>query len=486
MLGGLKLDLREFIAELDKTAELRVVNGADWNLEVGTITELSGEIAGPALLFNNIKGYPEGYRIITNVISTPRRLAIALSLPVDISPIELVRLVKEKFKELKPIPPVEVTDGPVLQNIQENEAVDMSGFPAPKWHEHDGGRYIGTGDMVIMRDPDENWVNVGDYRVQLHDRDTLGLSIAPGHHGRLIREKYWARGQSCPVAIVLGAHPVVWLPAFSGLPWGISEYDWMGGLLGEPVPVITGEYTGLPIPADAELAIEGELLRPEVESRKEGPFGEWPGYYASGARTEPVIKVKRTMYRNTPILVGAPPLKPPSSGTGGHIIQSANIWRDQEKLGIPGIRGVWHLRPGGSRYLCVISIKQEYAGHAKQVAMAAMSGLEGGYMGRFTIVVDDDIDPSNVDDVLWAIATRCDPESSIEIIRGCWSVPVDPVMSPEKRAAGDFTNSRAIIMACKPFHWMKDFPMVNRASDELRAATINKWQDLFPNLTVGN
>jgi UbiD family decarboxylase len=103
MLGGLKLDLREFIAELDKTAELRVVNGADWNLEVGTITELSGEIAGPALLFNNIKGYPEGYRIITNVISTPRRLAIALSLPVDISPIELVRLVKEKFKELKPV-----------------------------------------------------------------------------------------------------------------------------------------------------------------------------------------------------------------------------------------------------------------------------------------------------------------------------------------------------------------------------------------------
>jgi 4-hydroxy-3-polyprenylbenzoate decarboxylase len=271
----------------------------------------------------------------------------------------------------------------------------------------------------------------------------------------------------------------VWIPSFLAYPWGTEEYGIAGALLGEPLQVVTGKYTGLPIPAHAEIVIEGEYPPPEVETREEGPFGEWPGYYASGARKEPVIKVKRIMHRNNPIIVGSPPMKPPAGGTAVHVVRASNVWHELDRLGIPGIRGVWNMRAGGSRYLTVISVEQKYSGHARQVAMAAMSGEEGASHGRFVIVVDEDIDPTNDEDVLWAIATRCDPATSIEILAGCWSAPLDPGIPPERKAKGDYTNSRAIILACRPYYWKKDFPRVNRASDELRAATLKKWSYLF-------
>ncbi|MDP2720089.1 MAG: UbiD family decarboxylase [Dehalococcoidia bacterium] len=473
------MDLRLFIDKLEKLEELVLVKGADWNLEIGTLTELFDENQDKALLFDEIKGYPRGFRVLTNAIATPKRLAATFGFPDDISKIELVRRLKTFFLELKPIPPVHVKSGPVMENIFRDEEVDLLKFPTPLWHELDGGRYLGTGDMVIMRDPEGKWVNTGTYRVQLHDRDTLGLYISPGHQGRLIREAYWAQGKPCPVAIVFGAHPLVWMPSFLAFPWGTEEFTIAGALLGEPLQLITGEYTGLPIPAYAEIAIEGEVLPPEVEMREEGPFGEWPGYYGSGERKEPVVKVKRIMHRNDPIIMGSPPLKPPSSGNCSYIMRAGNIWYELEKLGIPGIKGVWNMRAGGSRFLNVIAIEQKYAGHAKQVGMAAMSGAEGAYHGRFVIVVDDDIDPTDDNDVLWAVATRCDPATSIEIIHQCWSTPLDPTIPPERKAKGDFTNSRAIILATRPFYWRKEFPKVNKASKELRETTLKKYASLF-------
>lgn len=474
------MDLRVFVSDLEKLKDIVKIDKADWNLEIGTLTELGDERNLPALLFDNIKDYPPGYRVLTNMVATPRRLAFAFGLPAEISNVEIVRQIKEKFRSLKPVPRATVKSGPILENVQKDEEVNLLKFPVPFYHELDGGRYMGTADMVIMKDPIGNWVNMGTYRVQLHDKNTLGLYISPGHQGRLIRENYWAQGKSCPVAVVFGAHPLIWVPSTMALPWGVEEMDLVGGLLGEPLEVVKGELTGLPIPAYGEIAIEGECPPPSVESRKEGPFGEWPGYYGSGARTEPVIRVKRVMHRSNPILVGSPPLKPPASGSASFIARAANLWSEIEKMGIPGIKGIYQLRPGGSRFLTVVSIEQRYAGHARQVGMAVMSTPEGAYHGRFVIVVDDDIDPSDQDDVFWAVSTRCDPAQDIQIISNCWSTPLDPCMPPDKKEKGNFTNSRAIIDACRPYHWRKEFPIVNRSSDELRSKILGKWKKLFP------
>jgi 4-hydroxy-3-polyprenylbenzoate decarboxylase len=322
----------------------------------------------------------------------------------------------------------------------------------------------------ITRDPDEGWVNLGTYRVMIHDKDTAGFYISPGKHGRIQREKYESQGKPCKVAVSIGHDPLVYLAGSIEVPYGTSEYDFIGGLRGEPYEVIEGEYTGYPIPARAEIVIEGDAIL--HETRTEGHFGEWTGYYASSARPEPIIKVRNLMYRNNPIILGSPPGRPPSElGFYRAVLRSALIWDEMEKAGVPDVKGVWCHVAGGSRLLVTVAIQQRYPGHARQAALVASQCHAGAYLGRYVIVVDDDIDPTNTDDVLWALATRSDPETSIDIIRRCWSGPLDPIIRKEKKGF----NSRAIIEACRPYEWLGEFPKVAESSQELRSAVQKKW-----------
>jgi len=239
--------------------------------------------------------------------------------------------------------------------------------------------------------------------------------------------------------------------------------------------MIKGKVTGLPFLANDEIVIEGEYLMPQIERKEEGPFGEWTGYYGGGRQLEPVVRVKALYHRDNPILAGVPPLNLPLESIAVPIISAPIVWDDLEKAGVTGIKGVWQLEAGGPRLITVISLKQEHIGHAKQAGLVAAGGHGGGYMGRFVIIVDEDIDPTDVNDVLWAVATRCDPETSIDIIRGCWGSRLDPLVSPEKRDKKDYSHSVAIVNACKPFTWMDQFPKANKSSPELRKKVIEKW-----------
>jgi UbiD family decarboxylase len=465
-------DLREYIDAVDRVGELRVVNGADWDLEVGAITEVASRATKPkVILFDNIKGYPKGFRVLTNAVSSAATTGLAFGLDPTLSGMDMIKAWKQKLGSYKPLKPVEVAHGPVTENVESGDKVDMLKFPTPRWHEHDGGRYIGTGCLVIMEDPDEKWTNVGTYRVCVHDRDTLGIWISPGKHGRLIREKYWANGMSCPVVISFGQDPVLTKVGSWYEPWGVSELEIAGWLRDEAVQVVRGKETGLPIPITSELAIEGSILPPQVESKQEGPFGEWTGYYASGTRNEPVVKVKTVMHRNDPIIFGAPP------GISGKSVplSAANVWLALEKAGVTDVQGVWEYT---TRYITAISIKQKYGGHAKRTAMA-MLGSTYGYHRRFVIIVDDDIDPSDIDQVLWALATRCDPATAINIINEAWSTPLDPRISPEARTQRNFTNSVAVINACRPYHWKDQYAETCYFPEDVRKKTYEKWKEVL-------
>jgi UbiD family decarboxylase len=469
-------DLREFVDRAATEGELKRVDGADWNLEIGAITELLGmRRDGPALLFDRIPGYPDGYRILTNALNNQRRIAWALGLAEAARGVDLVQGVREKLRGFQPVPPIEVEGGPVCENVLTGGDVDLWQFPAPRWHEHDGGRFIGTGCQVVTRDEATGWVNVGTYRVQVHDRALTGLYMGPGKQGRAAMEPYWQRGENAPVLVVCGADPTLLVASGQFLPWQLPEYDYLGWIRGEPLQVVREQRTGLPMPATAEIVLAGEVPPPNRETHPEGPFGEWTGYYASGERAETVIHVHAIYHRHDPVLHGAPPLRPPASSAGGHLIASAVLWDALEAAGISDIRGVYYLESGAGHILLVISLKQRYAGHAHQAALAATGTRAGGYQNRFTILVDEDIDPSNVEDVLWAVATRCDPETSIDIIRNCWSGPLDPRLPPEKRAARVSTTSRAIIDACRPFHWRDRFPTVSEVSPELKRQILDKF-----------
>ena len=164
------LDLRAFLDATKAAGELREISGAHWNLEIGALTELFAEqTPTPALLFDDIPDYPKGRRVLSNVLFSPLRQALALAVEPDLRGIPLVQAIKAKLAQLKPIAPVELNNAPVWQNVIAGDAVDVGKFPAPHWHEKDGGRYIGTFDAVICRDPDSGYVNVGTYRVQVHD-----------------------------------------------------------------------------------------------------------------------------------------------------------------------------------------------------------------------------------------------------------------------------------------------------------------------------
>jgi 4-hydroxy-3-polyprenylbenzoate decarboxylase len=360
-----------------------------------------------------------------------------------------------------------------MENVRTGNQVNLLEFPTPKWHEFDGGPYIGTGCVVITKDPETGWVNYGTYRAQIHDEKTTGIDAAPHHHAKLMMRKYWAKGQSCPMAVAISVDPALFCASTSDLPWGRPEIELGGFIKGSPIEIMESELTGLPLPATAELIFEGEVPPMEVEQRKEGPFGEYTGYYAGGEKMAPVIRVKAIYFRTNPILHGEPPLKPPIDTWVIPPAVGINfLWDGLERGGLPGIRGVYALRVGG-RFITVVSIKQQYGGHARLVGKMASALIQG--MGRFIIVVDDDIDPSDPEGILWALASRCDPETQIEIERNCPSSTLDAMISPEKRAKGDLTNSRAVMIACKPFDWMDKFPRVNRASDELRAKVMEKW-----------
>jgi UbiD family decarboxylase len=472
-------DLRQFIKETEEIGELKTIEGAHWDLEAGAICRIMGAGADPpALLFDKIEGYPKGYRVLGVPFSTDNRVAIALGLPVGASRPELVGKLRNKLSEpFKLIPPVELKDGEIMQNIHLGDEVDLFEFPTPKWEPSDGGRYIGTGDTVIVRDPDEGWVNVSTNRVQIHDKSTATIFFAPGKHGGMIREKYWKLGKGCPVVVTCGDDPLLVCIGSSRIPWGMPELDYAGWWKKAPVEVIKGPTTGLPIPAHAEIALEGEMLPPEVETRIEGPFSEWTGHF-SPAKPESAFKIKCILHRNEPIILGLHPFLGRGVPYGWMpLVISAQVWNHLDSL-VPGIKGVW-CPPEFHRTMIVISLSQKYGGHAKQAALAALARYN--YSVKYIVIVDDDVDPYDIREVLFALAFRADPEK-FDIIRDSWCDSLEPLLSPYKRQTADITQTAMLITACKPYSWIKNFPpaVEGKVSPQLLAQIKRKFKTLVP------
>jgi len=462
------LEIRSFVEEVRKLGMLREIIGADWDLEIGAITDLNAKTKKFTLLFDEIRGYPKGYRVMTGSLLDARRVALALGLSPNVNDIELVNLLKERLRyastNYKSYKPQEVSDAPFLENVDIGDRINMLKFPAPRWHEEDGGRYIGTADAVITKDPDSDWVNVGVYRVMLVGKDRLAIFIEIPHHGRIHVDKYLKRGERCPIAISFG--PPLDLFMFAGIevPYGVSELEYTGAVTGKRLRVFIGEETGLPIPADSEIAIEGYITGELVD---EGPFGEFMGYYAGGRMRNPIIEVKRVYYRENPILLGASPGIPPYDYSYYRCpIRSAMILDMLERLGIPNVKGVWVHEAGFGRAFIIASIKQAYAGHATMVGHILATSPLTAYGGRYVIVVDDDIDPTDINQVLWALCTRSDPAKSIDIINDVVTAKLDPMA---ELRGNSYVSSRAIIYAVKPYDRLikGEFPKEVRFSDEI-------------------
>ncbi|HSR71232.1 MAG TPA: UbiD family decarboxylase [Kiloniellales bacterium] len=474
----IQTDLRAFLAAAEAAGEVQAVTGAHWDKELGAVAEVlyrEKVDRSPLLLFDEVPGYAKGLRCLYGMLGSPLRFALALGLDTAAADDRraLLDLYRKRIKEYQPIAPRVVNGGPVLENVARDDEVDLLKFPVPIHHEHDGGRYIGTACGVVTRDPDSGRVNVGTYRVMVNGRNLATSYISNGKQGRIQRDKYLAAGKPCPMAIIVGIDPATYVAARYTLADSVPELDWAGGLTGAPLDVIEGELTGLPFPANSEIVLEGEVS--PSETALEGPFGEWTGYYAGGAREEPVITIKRVYHRNDPILTCAASQKPPHSHLFERcFIRSAALMDSLEGAGIPDVRGVWVHQAGSGRTFVAISIKQRYYGHVNQVGLVASQVNPIGYCGRYIVVVDDDIDPTDIHDVIWAMGTRSDPKRDITTLDRCWSSRLDTMVTGE-----ELYNSRVVIDACIPYERIDSFPRVAQTSPELAAEVRRKFPEVF-------
>jgi 4-hydroxy-3-polyprenylbenzoate decarboxylase len=459
-------DLRGWLAEAERMGEVRTVTGASWQEEIGMATELvSHSDSAPALLFDEVPGIRKGFRVVANIFGGKRK-NMTLGFPPELDKVALSDAYAESWAKNRLIPPVYVEDGPVFENVLTGADVDVEMFPTPKWHELDGGRYIGTGSYNVTRDPDTGWLNLGTYRIMLRDRTHVTYNAAPGKHGRIHHDKHVRRGEKMPVVMVLGGDPLTFFLGGTEVSDGICEFDVAGGLRGKPIELVRGRITGLPFPADAEIVFEG-FVDPDAVG-PEGPFGDWTGTYTETGRVRPICEVAAIYHRNDPILLGfAPQSLPDEYSRYRAITRSAMLKQNIETAGVPDVSAVWAHECGGSRLLLAVSIRQRYPGHAVQAAQIASMCHTGAYGGRWAIVVDDDIDVTNLEELIWAALTRANPVEDVDFIRTAWDSPADPRIPPEQRARGDISNSRMIINACRPFHWRDRFSPVTKARPEV-------------------
>jgi UbiD family decarboxylase len=264
------------------------------------------------------------------------------------------------------------------------------------------------------------------------------------------------------------------------LPSGVSELDVVEQLCGERYDTVPGPVTGLPIPVDSEIVVEGYLSEGTVE---EGPYGEFLGYYAGGTMQTPTIDIEAVYHRDDPILLSTCAGVPPYDYSYFRCpFRSAMLLEQLHQAGVPGVVGAWCHEAGYSRALNVVSIDQKYYGHAQQAGMVASQSRAGAFGGKYTIVVDEDVDPANLEEVMWAVCTRTDPAESIEFIRTSWGMALDPMVErgPED-ALNELSMSRAIINACRPLRRANrgDWPNVVTVPAEVAQRVLARYSDVL-------
>ena len=472
-------DLREWIMAVEPLGQLqRIKEEVERDEEMAAITYMAHQtINAPALLFERIRGCPPGFWSLWNLIgSSVDRFAISVGEPTGLTVMDLIQRCKTTFG--RAIPPVvgDGQDAPVNAHHMIGDEVDVTIFPAARHWPGDGGPYIGTADAVITRDQDDGWLNVGCYRQMVQDRNHVGLYLSPGKDARLHIERCWSRNEPCEVVAVWGVNPAMFIAASQTFPKTVSELDFIGGIIGRPVDLAKGQVVSLPYPARAEIVMEG-IIYPNA-MKLEGPFGEFTGYYGRPEDLAFLVEVKAVHHRDDPILTHALMADYPANECSllYSIARSARIWNDLDKLGMPGIKGVYcHPAAAGGFALTVVSLEQRYAGHAPQALALAAQVPGGAYFSKWIIAVDDDVDPSNINQVLWAMATRCHPAEDIDILRQTWSTWLDPTQNPpDERPYG----SKALINACMEHRYLKSFSKRTRLRRAVYEEVAAKWQTL--------
>ena len=450
-------DLRDFIAQLEKKGELkRITQEVDPVLEITEISDRTLKQGGPALLFENPKGY--NIPVLANLFGTPDRVAMGMGE----TSVTALRGVGELLSQLKePEPPKGMKDAinkiPVFKNvlnmapklvknppcqelIRVGDEIDLGQYPIQTCWPDDAGPLI-TWPLVITKGPYKERQNLGIYRLQVIAKNKVIMRWL-AHRGGALDYREWQEtnpGEPFPISVALGADPATILAAVTPVPDTLSEYAFAGLLRGSKTEVAKSQTNDLQVPASAEIVLEGFLYPGEMA--KEGPFGDHTGYY-NEVDEFPVFTIERITQRQAPIYhstyTGKPPDEPAILGVALNEVFVPILQKQ-----FPEITD-FYLPPEGCSYrMAVISMKKRYAGHAKRVMLGTWSYLRQFMYTKFVIVVDDDIDVHNWQEVIWAITTRMDPARDLTILE---NTPIDyldfasPVSGLGSKVGFDATN----------------------------------------------
>jgi len=462
-------DLREFLKILREENQLTEIED-----EVMPEPDLSaiGKVApnvnnGSAVWVKNIKGYTNS--VLLNVHGSWQNQALMLGLPKNTS-------VKEQFFELDkrwsnyPVKPVWTNDAPIKE-VKVTEDINLFDIlPLFRVNKYDGGFYLSK-SLTVTRDPEDpdnfEKQNVGTYRIQVKGKDLLGIQPLQFHDIAIHLKKAEERNEKLPVAICIGNEPVLNLMASTPIEYAQSEYEFAGALKGQPIELTKSEYGNLDIPARSEIVLEGYII---PRSRKiEGPFGEFPGSY-SGARLQPEVKITAITHRKNPIFenlyIGMP-------WTEIDYLMGLNtslpLYR-QLKRDFPEVAAVNAMYTHGIGV--IISTKCRFGGYGKSVAMRLLSTPHGMPYSKIIIVVDETVDPFNLEQVMWALTTRVRPDKDVVLIPNAPGMPLDPSSEP----AG--MHTKLIIDATTPV-----YPDVARKVEPLdKPDKSDYWYDYMKNL----
>lgn len=467
-------DLREFLATLEEEGQLvRIKEEVSPEPDIGAAGRACANMKEkPAVLFEKVKGYK--YSVVTNVHGSWPNHALMMGMPKNAT-------VKEQFLELNrrwdkfPVPPVIVSreqahckENTITENINLFEVL-----PLYRINDQDGGFFISKAS-VVTGDPEEpenlDKLNVGTYRIQVKDIDRIGIQALPFHDIAIQLKKAEELNEPLPIAIALGNSPLVTFMASTPVAYDQNEYEFVGALQdGVPTEIVkadTAEH--LYVPAHAEVVLEGYVM-PRVRTC-EGPFGEFPGSY-SGARLQCEIKITRITHRTNPIFENLYLGMPWTEIDYLMALNTSVPMYKQLKATIPEVQAVNAMYTHGIGE--IISVKSRYGGFAKSAAFRLLSTPHGTAYAKIIILVDEFVDPFNLEQVMWALTTRVKPTKDVSIIQNCAGMPLDPSSYP----AG--MHDKLIIDATTPVA-----PEPNPRAVELLvpSAATPKWEEIIKGL----
>lgn len=441
------LDLRVFLEESRKRGDLvDVAEEVDADLEIAAISRRVYEKRLPAPLFSNIKGAMPGSRVLgapAGMLADKEReyarLALHFGLPENTRPKELVNLILAAMQR-SPIEPRVVESAPCHENKWIGDEVDLTRLPVPLLHEKDGGRYIGTYGFHIVQSPDGTWDSWSIGRMMLVDKNKMTGPTIPTQHIGMVREMWTKQGKPTPWAFVLGGPPAAVGVAGMPLPAFVSEPGYVGALLGKPVDVVKAQLSNLMVPANAEIIIEGEISIEEMAD--EGPMGEYHGYQHNKGKPQPLFHVKAVTFRNKPILpICVAGLPPEENHTIWGTMISAQVLSDLQNAGLPvdmawcSYEAVtcWTVVSVDTKKLREMNVTpREFADHVAEVYFST----HAGYLVPKLIITGNDIDITNIDEVVWVLATRAHPQTDFIAYPDIPGFPMVPYLTKEDLAKG--------------------------------------------------